>query len=46
MKEIYASSELREELTLNSQRLFSTNFRMDYIGQLFLNQINHLLHEK
>jgi glycosyltransferase involved in cell wall biosynthesis len=46
MKKIYASSELRKELTLNSQRLFSTNFRMDYIGQLFLNQINHLLHEK
>ena len=39
MKEIFASTELRKELTLNSQRLFTTNFRMDYIGQLFLNRI-------
>jgi glycosyltransferase involved in cell wall biosynthesis len=46
MKEIFASTELRKELTLNSQRLFTTNFRMDYIGQLFLNRINHLLHEQ
>jgi len=46
MKDIFASSELRKELTLNSQRLFTTNFRMDYIGQLFLNRINHLLHEQ
>jgi glycosyltransferase involved in cell wall biosynthesis len=44
MLEIYKSSELRNELMLNSQRLFSTNFRMDYIGQLFLNRINNLLH--
>lgn len=46
MKEIFTNSELRKELTLNSQKLFSTNFRMDYIGQLYLNRINNLLHDQ
>jgi len=45
MKEIYLSSELRKELTSNSQRLFISKFRMDHIGQLFLNQINNFLYE-
>jgi glycosyltransferase involved in cell wall biosynthesis len=45
MKEIYNNSNLRKELSLNSQKLFNNKFRMDNIGNLFLNQILNLLHE-
>jgi glycosyltransferase involved in cell wall biosynthesis len=44
MKILRTNSELRKELTLNSQRLFNSKFRMDKIGNLFLNQIKVLLH--
>lgn len=44
MNILYTNSELRKELTLNSQHLFNSKFRMDKIGNLFLNQINGLLH--
>jgi glycosyltransferase involved in cell wall biosynthesis len=44
MKILYTNSELRKELNLNSQHLFNSKFRMDKIGNLFINQINGLLH--
>lgn len=44
MRIIYENSNLRKELTLNSIQLFNNKFRMDIIGDLFLNKINSLLH--
>ena len=44
MKIICINSNLRKELTLNSTKLFNDKFRMDIIGELFLNKINTLLH--
>jgi hypothetical protein len=44
MKIIYINSSLRNELSLNSIKLFNDKFRMDIIGNLFLNKINGLLH--
>ena len=44
MRIIYENSNLRKELTLNSIQLFNNKFRMDIIGDLFLNKINSLIH--
>ena len=44
MRIIYENSNLRKELTLNSIQLFNNKFRMNIIGDLFLNKINSLLH--
>jgi glycosyltransferase involved in cell wall biosynthesis len=44
MKKIQINSNLRKELSLNSLKLFNDKFRMDLIGDLFLNKINSLLH--
>ena len=44
MRIIYENSNLRKELTLNSIQLFNNKYRMDIIGDLFLNKINSLLH--
>jgi glycosyltransferase involved in cell wall biosynthesis len=44
MKIIHNNSILRKELSLNSIKLFNAKFRMDIIGDLFLNKINGLLH--
>jgi glycosyltransferase involved in cell wall biosynthesis len=43
MKMIYISSNLRKELAHNSLELFNNKFRMDKIGDLFLNKINSVL---
>jgi glycosyltransferase involved in cell wall biosynthesis len=46
MNEVFINANLRKTLTLNSKELFNDRFKMDKIGNLFLDQIYGLLHEK